>query len=112
LKPNSDVCSIGVPAGDERDVGMPVPGVTARLLLTALTLYKRLISPHFAGSCRFLPSCADYAREAVARHGAIRGSWLAMRRLARCHPLCAAGFDPVPPPSPRLQRRLLRGTSR
>jgi putative membrane protein insertion efficiency factor len=43
-----------------------------------------------------LPSCADYAREAVLRHGALRGSWLAARRLARCHPLCAAGHDPVP----------------
>lgn len=59
-------------------------------------MYKRVLSPHFAGSCRFLPSCADYAREAVVRHGAARGSWLALRRLARCHPMCAAGYDPVP----------------
>jgi uncharacterized protein len=58
--------------------------------------YKTLISPHFAGSCRFLPSCADYAAEAVTRHGVVRGSWLAAKRLARCHPLAAAGYDPVP----------------
>jgi putative membrane protein insertion efficiency factor len=55
-----------------------------------------LISPHFHGSCRFLPSCADYAAIAIERHGALRGGWLALRRLARCHPLCAAGHDPVP----------------
>jgi putative membrane protein insertion efficiency factor len=70
--------------------------LTAGLLLGALTVYKRVLSPHFAGSCRFLPSCADYAREAVERHGAWRGSWLTATRLARCHPLCTAGYDPVP----------------
>jgi len=67
-----------------------------RLELAALRAYKVLISPYFAGSCRFLPSCADYAAEAIGRHGAIRGTWLAARRLARCHPLCKAGHDPVP----------------
>ncbi|MBM3770262.1 MAG: membrane protein insertion efficiency factor YidD [Acidimicrobiia bacterium] len=67
-----------------------------RVILGGLTAYKRVLSPHFAGSCRFLPSCADYAREAVLRHGAAHGSWLALRRLARCHPLCTAGYDPVP----------------
>jgi len=68
----------------------------ARLALLALRGYKLFISPYFRGSCRFLPSCADYAAEAVRRFGLIRGSWLAARRLARCHPLCAAGHDPVP----------------
>jgi uncharacterized protein len=58
--------------------------------------YKLLISPFFRGSCRFLPSCADYAAEAIARHGVMRGGWLAARRLARCHPLGHAGHDPVP----------------
>ncbi|HEY3052001.1 MAG TPA: membrane protein insertion efficiency factor YidD [Thermoanaerobaculia bacterium] len=58
--------------------------------------YKILISPHFRGACRFLPSCADYAAEAIQRHGVVRGSALAIRRLARCHPFCSAGHDPVP----------------
>jgi uncharacterized protein len=91
-----------------------VPGTAARVLLGALTIYKRLVSPHFAGSCRFLPSCADYAREAVIQHGALRGTWLAAARLARCHPLCAGGYDPVPShtASPEVQRRLIRGTGR
>jgi len=67
-----------------------------KLMLGSIDGYKLLISPYFAGSCRFLPSCADYAREAVVRHGALRGTWLAARRLSRCHPLCAGGHDPVP----------------
>ena len=70
------------------------PGVRAALRL--IRAYKILISPYFTGSCRFLPSCADYAAIAVERHGVVRGSLLAARRLARCHPLCAAGHDPVP----------------
>ena len=58
--------------------------------------YKLAISPYFRGSCRFLPSCADYGAEAFARHGLLRGGWLTLMRLARCQPLCAAGHDPVP----------------
>ncbi|PYR53481.1 MAG: membrane protein insertion efficiency factor YidD [Acidobacteria bacterium] len=68
----------------------------ARVALGLLRGYKLFISPHFAGSCRFLPSCADYASEAIARYGVRRGSWLAAKRLARCHPLCRAGHDSVP----------------
>jgi putative membrane protein insertion efficiency factor len=70
------------------------PGVRAALRL--LRAYKVLISPYFTGSCRFLPSCSEYAAIAIERHGVLRGGWLAARRLARCHPLCAAGHDPVP----------------
>jgi len=70
--------------------------VPVRVALTALRAYKLCISPYFRGSCRFLPSCADYAAEAIERHGVLRGGWLAARRLARCHPFCAAGHDPVP----------------
>jgi putative membrane protein insertion efficiency factor len=73
-----------------------VPAPTARVVLVLLRAYKLLVSPQFAGSCRFLPGCADYARDAVLIHGAVYGSWLAARRLARCHPLCAGGHDPVP----------------
>ena len=64
--------------------------------LALLRGYKLLISPYFAGSCRFMPSCSDFAREAVIQHGVVRGTWLAARRLLRCHPLGASGFDPVP----------------
>ena len=70
--------------------------VVTRGALVLIRGYKLLISPYFAGSCRFVPSCADYARDAVLLHGPMRGSWLALRRLVRCQPLCAAGHDPVP----------------
>ena len=72
------------------------PGLAATLTIGLLRGYKLLVSPMFAGSCRFLPSCADYAREAVEVHGVVAGGWLAARRLARCHPLCEGGHDPVP----------------
>jgi putative membrane protein insertion efficiency factor len=73
-----------------------------RIALVVLRLYKLLLSPLFAGSCRFMPSCSDYAAEAVRRHGVLRGSWLAVGRLARCHPLASAGVDPVPDPRSRV----------
>jgi putative membrane protein insertion efficiency factor len=67
-----------------------------RSALTLLRAYKVLLSPMFAGSCRYLPSCSDYAAEAVGRFGVVRGSWLAMCRLSRCHPLGGHGVDAVP----------------
>ncbi|MCW4453916.1 membrane protein insertion efficiency factor YidD [Flavobacterium sp. MXW15] len=70
-----------------------------RLLIAALRLYKRFISPLLGPRCRFVPSCSEYAMEAIGRHGPLRGSWLAARRLGRCHPLHPGGFDPVPDPS-------------
>ncbi|MCA1563629.1 MAG: membrane protein insertion efficiency factor YidD [Acidobacteria bacterium] len=69
------------------------------LVRTLLKGYKLLVSPLFAGSCRFLPSCSEYGAEAVIRHGFVKGLWLACRRLARCHPLGTGGHDPVPPVS-------------
>jgi uncharacterized protein len=78
----------------------PVSGdsdtIAVRAALALLRGYKVAISPYFRGSCRFLPTCADYAAIAIARHGVTYGVWLAARRLARCHPMCAAGHDPVP----------------
>lgn len=68
----------------------------ARLILALLAAYKRVLSPLFGARCRFEPSCADYARIAVARHGALRGGLLGLWRLGRCHPLCRGGIDPVP----------------
>jgi len=67
-----------------------------RAMLVALRFYKLLLSPLFGGSCRFLPTCSAYATEAVTRHGALHGGWLAARRLLRCHPFCEGGLDLVP----------------
>jgi putative membrane protein insertion efficiency factor len=58
--------------------------------------YQLVISPLLPPSCRFMPSCSQYALEAIVRHGAVRGTWLAARRLVRCHPFHPGGFDPVP----------------
>ncbi len=72
------------------------PQPSAVVALALISVYQRFLSPFLGGRCRFLPTCSDYAREAVLRHGALRGTWLAVTRLARCQPLCAAGYDPVP----------------
>ena len=72
------------------------PSLAARLALELIRLYKALISPWLAGSCRFVPSCSDYTAEAIARYGVIRGGWLGARRLGRCHPFGGHGLDPVP----------------
>ncbi len=66
------------------------------VLLALLGAYRRLVSPLLPPACRFYPSCSAYAAEAVRRHGALRGSCLTVKRLARCHPLCDGGIDPVP----------------
>ncbi len=66
------------------------------VVLALLAAYRRLVSPLLPPACRFYPSCSAYAVEAVRRHGALRGSLLTVKRLARCHPLCEGGIDPVP----------------
>ncbi len=68
----------------------------ARALIGAIRFYQRGISPLTPPSCRFRPTCSQYGLEAVQRYGAARGSWLALRRLLRCHPFCRGGYDPVP----------------
>jgi putative membrane protein insertion efficiency factor len=67
-----------------------------RLLLAGIQLYQWLVAPLLPPACRFEPSCSRYAQQAIRRHGALRGSWLALRRLARCHPFGGCGLDPVP----------------
>jgi uncharacterized protein len=63
----------------------------------ALRSYQRWISPMLPAACRFVPTCSEYAREAVELHGTVRGTWLAAARVLRCHPFSRAGYDPVPP---------------
>ncbi len=71
--------------------------VPARLLIGLISGYRMFVSPLLGPRCRFYPSCSAYALEAVRVHGALRGSWLAVRRLSRCHPFHPGGLDPVPP---------------
>ncbi len=66
------------------------------LILGVLAVYRKAISPFLPPACRFYPTCSAYAAEAVRRHGARRGLFLSVKRLARCHPLCEGGVDPVP----------------
>lgn len=65
-------------------------------MIGLIQLYRYLISPMIGSRCRFLPSCSEYAIEALRRHGLVRGSWLTTRRLLRCHPWGGYGYDPVP----------------
>ncbi|HET7275011.1 MAG TPA: membrane protein insertion efficiency factor YidD [Longimicrobiaceae bacterium] len=67
-----------------------------RTLISCIGFYRRAISPLSPPSCRFVPSCSEYALIAVERYGAGRGAWLALRRLLRCHPFARGGYDPVP----------------
>jgi len=67
-----------------------------RLLWGLVRGYQLFISPVLPGSCRYEPSCSAYAAEAIMRHGAMRGGWLAAKRIARCHPFGGWGYDPVP----------------
>lgn len=67
-----------------------------RILIGGIRLYQTAIAPWFPPACRYAPSCSRYAVEAIERYGAGRGSWLALRRLLRCHPFAAGGVDPVP----------------
>jgi len=71
-------------------------GVSTRILVALVYAYRLLLGPILGGSCRFTPSCSSYAIEALERHGAVRGTWLSVRRVLRCHPFQRAGYDPVP----------------
>jgi uncharacterized protein len=67
-----------------------------RLAVGAIALYQRTVSPLLGPACRYEPSCSEYAREAIEKYGVARGSWMGMRRISRCHPFHAGGYDPVP----------------
>jgi putative membrane protein insertion efficiency factor len=68
----------------------------SRLLLALIRAYRFALSPWWGNACRFTPTCSEYAMDAIERHGALRGSWLALRRVGRCHPWHAGGYDPAP----------------
>jgi len=67
-----------------------------RIVMLPIRGYQKFISPGLPPSCRFSPSCSQYALEAVSKHGALKGTWLGVRRLVRCHPFNPGGYDPVP----------------
>jgi len=71
------------------------------LLSTLIKVYRYAISPFMGSSCRFYPSCSAYALEAIETHGAVSGSWLALKRVSRCHPWHTGGVDPVPSKDPK-----------
>ncbi len=76
---------------------MDRPSPVSRGLVLLIRGYQRAVSPLLPPACRFTPSCSSYGVEAIQVHGAARGSWLALRRLLRCHPWGGSGYDPVPP---------------
>ncbi len=74
------------------------PNLVTRVLMLLVTAYRRFVGPLLGPTCRFEPSCSAYSLEALRVHGAVRGGWLTVRRIARCHPFHPGGYDPVPPP--------------
>ena len=67
-----------------------------QLLLALIRMYQKHVSPAFPPRCRFIPTCSQYALEAIEKYGALKGGWLALRRILRCHPFHKGGYDPVP----------------
>jgi uncharacterized protein len=83
-------------SGARSAIGAAPLSAGAKAALILIRAYKLLLSPLFTGSCRFVPSCATYSSEAIARFGVVRGGWLGAKRLCRCHPFGGHGLDPVP----------------
>jgi putative membrane protein insertion efficiency factor len=75
-------------------------GKMRRIVITLIKLYQVILSPFVGQHCRFYPSCSAYALEALEKHGLLRGLWLSIKRLSRCHPWHEGGVDPVPEPEP------------
>jgi putative membrane protein insertion efficiency factor len=99
--------TLASPDGDRRTrtrshLARGVNGVLTGLVI----VYQRVVSPWLPNTCRYEPSCSQYAREALEAHGPLRGLWLAVRRVGRCHPLGGHGYDPVPHPTGDGESRL------
>ncbi len=77
----------------------PHRGLAARLAIALIGGYRRFISPLLGHRCRYLPSCSVYSEEAIVHYGLLRGGWMGLKRIGRCHPFNEGGFDPVPEPS-------------
>jgi putative membrane protein insertion efficiency factor len=75
------------------------------LLVGIIRLYQRMVSPFLGSNCRFHPSCSNYCIEALREHGMVRGLWLGMKRISKCHPFHSGGYDPVPPSKNKSTRR-------
>lgn len=71
------------------------PGMLKKFFLLLIRFYQVAVSPFLPSSCRFAPSCSEYAKEAIGRYGALKGGWLGVRRIVRCHPFNPGGHDPV-----------------
>jgi len=92
-------------------LGSVVAKVTRLALLGPIWLYRHLISPLLPQRCRYYPSCSAYAEQAIREYGPMRGAWMGVRRLARCHPWAPGGVDHVPPAEPRPPEELKRAAS-
>lgn len=97
---DSAVRALAQPSCKKREAGDAYTEGMKRLLIFLIDAYRLLLSPFFGTQCRFYPTCSAYAREAIDTHGAIKGSWLTVRRLGKCHPWHEGGIDNVPPGRP------------
>ena len=73
----------------------PYPNAMQRIVIVALETYKLFVSPLLPSACRYYPTCSEYMRDAVSKHGVLKGTWMGMKRLGRCHPFHEGGYDPV-----------------
>jgi hypothetical protein len=78
------------------------PVLSVRIALALVRSYQLIVRPFLTGSCRYLPTCSEYAAEAIVTYGALKGAWIGLKRVMRCHPLGGSGFDPVPIESTRV----------
>lgn len=80
----------------DRQTALPFAGLPSRAAIGLIRFYQRAVSPYLPPSCRYYPTCSEYALLAVRKHGVIKGGWLGVKRVLRCQPLFAGGYDPVP----------------